>query len=41
MTTNPATRPFWKFLGSGIDVREKFSKLEFVIVSAHDKEAFR
>ena len=21
MTTNPATRPFWVFVGSGIDVR--------------------
>lgn len=29
LTTNPATRPFWVFVGSGIDVKGKFGKLEF------------
>ena len=30
LTTNPATRPFWVVAGSGIDVKGKFSKSEFV-----------
>lgn len=34
MTTNPATRPFWVFVGSGMDVREKFGKSEVAEVMA-------
>ena len=29
LTTNPATRPFWVFVGSGIDVKGKFGRLQF------------
>ena len=30
LTTNPATRPFWVVVGSGLDMKEKFGKSEFV-----------
>ena len=30
LTTNPATRPFWVFVGSGIDVKGKFGKSKFI-----------
>ena len=29
LTNNPATRPFWVFVGSGIDVKGKFGRLQF------------
>lgn len=29
LTTNLATRPFWVFVGSGIDVKGKFGRLQF------------
>ena len=29
MTTNPATRPFWVFAGSGLDVKRGYTKSEF------------
>ena len=28
LTTNPATRPFWVVVGSGMDVKGKFGKSE-------------
>ena len=30
MTTNPATRPFWVFAGSGLDGKGKFGESKFI-----------
>ena len=36
MTTNPATRPFWVFVGSELDVKEEAGKSELTELKARD-----
>ena len=40
MTTNPATRSFWVFAGSGLDVKRGYTNLNLYIKENIDENVF-